>query len=103
MNTKPSFVSVIHALFTLSDEEMAAVVERPELLKQFASKLLADNVANTYVIALSDDEAIKLLVQTKKYESEERVREIVANWRKYASNIGYTGPVAWRRSRRATR
>lgn len=96
MNTKPSFSSVVHALSTLSDEELRAVIEKPELLKQFASKLLADNVANTYVVALSDGEAVILLVQTKKYESEERVKSIVALWRKYASNIGYTGPVAWK-------
>ncbi len=96
MNIKPSFVSVVHALSNLSDEELASVIEKPELLKQFAGKLLADNVANTYVVALSDDDAVKLLVESKKYESEERVREVVALWRKYASNIGYTGPIAWK-------
>ena len=95
MNNKPSFVSVVHALSTLSDEELASVIEKPELLKEFASKLLADNTSNTYVVALSDNEAVKLLVESKKY-NEKDAKALVAKWRKIAAALGYTGPVAWK-------
>jgi len=95
MNRKASFVSVVRILSDLSDEELTAVVEKPELLKQFAAKLLADLVANTYVVALSDSEAVDLLVSNYKY-TEADAKALVAKWRKLASDHGYTGPVAWK-------
>lgn len=108
MNRKASFVSVARVLSDLSDEELAAVVEKPELLKQFAAKLLADLMANTYVVALSDDEVVKLLVKNQKFPdgdplyvaklrqlAEYSARKLVASWRKLASDHGYTGPIAW--------
>lgn len=48
-----------------------------------------------YVSSLSDEEAVKLLVESKKY-AEPEAKVLVASWRKYASDRDYTGPVAWK-------
>ncbi len=80
----------------LEEEQKVALANNPGKVKEFLKELVTKEVQNTYVVALSDDGAVKLLVENKKYESEERAKEIVANWRKYASNVGYTGPVAWK-------
>ncbi len=84
MNTKASYVSVAKALSGLSDQELTAIAEKPGLLKEFAAKLLADNVANIYVVHMDDKDV------------PEQYRETIASWRKYASHVGYTGPVAWK-------
>lgn len=83
MNTKPSFASVVNALSGLSDQELSAITEKPDLFKQFAGKLAADIVANTYVVPLGDAEV------------SEQYRKTATQWRKYAAALGYTGPVAW--------
>ena len=85
MNIKASFVSVVHALSNLSDEELAALADNPDLIKEFAGKLVANNAANTYVVALSDSLAVG-----------PEAKACVAKWRKYASDLGYTGPVVWK-------
>ncbi len=84
MNIKASYVSVAKALSGLSDQELAAIAEKPELLKEFAGGLVANIVANTYVVHMDDKDV------------PEKYRDTVAKWRKYASDLGYTGPVAWK-------
>lgn len=83
MTHKPSFASVTAALSTLTDEELSAIAEKPKSLKEFASKLVADIVASTFVVHMDDNDV------------PERYRETVAKWRAYAASLGYTGPVAW--------
>lgn len=84
MNTKASYVSVAKALADLSDQELSAIAEKPGLLKEFAAKLLVDSAANIYVVHMDDKDV------------PEQYRKTVASWRKYASDVGYTGPVAWK-------
>lgn len=94
MNRKASFVSVATMLNKLTDEELVALVGKPELLKKFAAELVADIVANTYVVPLSDGEAVNLLVRSYEYTKAD-AKTLVAKWRKLASDHGYTGPIAW--------
>jgi hypothetical protein len=75
---------VVKALSGLSDEELTVIADKPELLKEFAAKRVADNIANIFVVHMDDKDVPDLH------------RETVTNWRKYASDLGYTGPVAWR-------
>jgi hypothetical protein len=84
MNRNASYVSVAAALASFTANELSVFAEKPELFKQFASKLVADTVANTYVVHLDDKDV------------PEQYRETVAKWRKYAASLGYTGPVAWK-------
>jgi hypothetical protein len=111
MNKKVSFNAIARLITSLTDEEQHAIVEEPELFKQFAAKLVADLAANTYVVALSDSEAVDLLAKNRGYNFadyydqlllekylkrlREEARILVAKWRKLASDLGYTGPVAW--------
>jgi len=95
MNHKASYVAVATALDLLTDDELIAVAESPDKLKGFAAGLVAEIVKNTFVVPMSDEEAIVLLVAEKKYD-EEKARLVVVAWRKYAAAMGYTGPVAWR-------
>ena len=83
MNRKASYVYVAAALANLSDDELSAIVEKPEQLKQFAGSLVTDIVANTYVVHLDDKDV------------PEQYAAATASWRKYAASLGYTGPVAW--------
>lgn len=84
MNGNASYVSVAAALDKLTAEELSALAEKPELLKKFAGELVADIVANTYVVHMDDKDV------------PEQYREAAAKWRKYAASLGYTGPVAWK-------
>ncbi|OGH83984.1 MAG: hypothetical protein A2261_03455 [Candidatus Magasanikbacteria bacterium RIFOXYA2_FULL_44_8] len=83
MNNKASYVSVAAMLSGLTDDELRALTEKPEWLKKFAGDLLADAIANTFVIPLGDAEV------------DEQFGDAVAKWRKYAATMAYTGPVAW--------
>jgi len=95
MNTKASWVSVVKALSGLSDEELSAIADKPEILKEFAAKRLADIVSNTYVFTFSDIEASSILFKNGAY-GRSIAETHVGRWRKYASDLGYTGPVAWK-------
>ncbi len=95
MQRNASYVSVANALASLTEGELSAITERPERLKKFAGELVAEIVQNTFVLHLSDVEAIAALVSEKGYASE-KAQKIVATWRKYATAMGYNDPVAWR-------
>lgn len=96
MNRNSSWVSVTKALLGLSEDERLAIADKPERLKKFAGDLYAEVVANTYAVAISDEEAVHWLIQNKKY-AEDLARGIVAKWRRTANNhYGYDGPIAWK-------
>lgn len=90
-----SMNNVVEFWKTLKDEEKLAFADNSELMKRFLARLARGAARNSYVVALSDDEAVKLLVESKKY-TEDEAKVIVASWRKYAAARGYTGPVAWK-------
>lgn len=90
-----SMDNVVEFWRTLTDEEKLTFADNPGLMKRFLARLYKKVARNIYVVALSDDEAVKLLVESKKY-TEADAKALVANWRKYASDVGYTGPVAWK-------
>ncbi|OGL88583.1 hypothetical protein A3H75_00360 [Candidatus Uhrbacteria bacterium RIFCSPLOWO2_02_FULL_51_9] len=95
MQRNTSYVSVAAALAGLTEDQLSAIAGMPERLKEFAAGLAAEIVQNTFVFHLSDVEAIAALVSEKGYASEKALG-IVTQWRKYATAMGYNGPVAWR-------
>ncbi|MBI4458019.1 hypothetical protein HY633_03595 [Candidatus Uhrbacteria bacterium] len=73
----------------LTDAELLELTNngnRPEL-KKFLAALATTRSDGTFVTHLSDDEARARFPQ---------FAEAVALWRKYATAMSYTGPVAWR-------
>lgn len=114
MNRKASFNAVARLITALTDEEQSALVDNPTALGVLAKRLVEEAKANTFFVALSDDEAVELLIKNRKAdvntelllppgEREDRAlyqamvaKYEVAGWRKLASDFGYTGPVAWK-------
>lgn len=94
MNRKASYVSIAAALANLTDEEMLALAENPGLAKRFFARIAKRAAKNIFVVALSDEEAVQLLVEHKKC-GEAEAKSRVAKWRKIANDHGYNGPVAW--------
>ena len=94
MNRKASFNGISSVIGNLSDEEQLAIIDRPDEFKALVAKLAADISASTYFTALSDEEAIKWLVDSKKYLAKS-AKALVAKYRKLATEMAHFGPVAW--------
>lgn len=83
MNRKASFNAIATMITALSDEEQVALVDKGEEFKEFVKGLVRAVVESTFFTAISDKDAPAHLVSA------------VTNWRKLASDLGYTGPVLW--------
>ncbi len=79
---------------TLTDEEKLSLADNSSLLKRFLARLAKKAAKNMFVMSFSDEEAVKWLVEHKKYD-EPVAKLVIAKWRAYAATFGYTGPVAW--------
>lgn len=84
MNTKPSFAGVSKLLNGLTEQELAMLVANPKELKKLASSLVAKDIESTYFVPIADKDV------------PEKFKEMTVNWRKLASDLGYTGPVCWK-------
>jgi len=85
------------AAFTMSltDEQALVIVDEPGKVQEFLEERARWIAENTFVIPLSDEEAVQLLIQWKGY-TEEQATAKVRVWRIYAQKMGYTGPVVWK-------
>lgn len=86
-NNKAKVTALLAALQTLTEAEMLALTENPGKLKKFLGKLVANAIANTFVIALSDHD-----VQERFPQFVDRI----PSWRRLAVELDYRGPIAWR-------
>lgn len=89
-----SMDNVVEFWRTLTDEEKLAFADNSSLLKRFLSRLAKKAERGIYVVPLSDNEVMKVLVKNGIYRST--IKIAISHWRKYASDLGYTGPVAWK-------
>lgn len=84
MNMKPTFPGVSELLNGLTEQEQAMLVANPKELKKLASSLVAKDIESTYFVPLADKDV------------PEKFKNMVPKWRKFASDLGYTGPICWR-------
>lgn len=91
---KASAVALAALVTDLSSDELLALLDDPAATKEFARSLVRQKEEATYVKPLSDEQAMALFVERGRYT--EAVEGLIASWRKMASDLGYTGPVAWR-------
>lgn len=94
MNNKVSFDCVATWWQSLSGLQKSAFAHNPSKVSAFLDTLAQEIAGSTFVAYHSDDEAIQLLIQQKGYTLV-WAQGIVSSWRKYASYMGYPGPVAW--------
>lgn len=85
-NRTASAAALLAALNNLTKEELLVLADYPGELKKFLVALVAEEIANTFAIPLSDNEA-----QEKYPQFADRL----APWRKLAALMNYSGPVAW--------
>ena len=90
-----SFDCVVNWWKGLTDPQKSAFAADPAQVSAFLDARGKEIAESTFVICLSDPEAIKLLVKQKKCTLEQ-AEAMVKPWRKYASDRGYNGPVAWK-------
>ncbi|MFA5124447.1 MAG: hypothetical protein WC473_01285 [Patescibacteria group bacterium] len=83
---KASAAALLAALNGLSDEEMLALADNSGKLKKFCGALVAEEIANTFCVPLSDNELQKQFPQ---------FADRLAPWRKLAAEMNYSGPVSW--------
>lgn len=95
MNNKVSFDCVATWWQDLTEPQKSAFAEKPSKVSEFLESRVKEIIESTFVIPLSDQEAIELLIQHNGHTLERAVA-IVRSWRKYASYIGYPGPIAWK-------
>jgi hypothetical protein len=95
MNRKTSIDSLVAWWNMLTDEEKSAFPDSHIALKETLARRVAEITMNTFVSHLSDKDAVQLLVAKKGYVLE-KAGAIVKSWRRYASEMGYNGPVAWK-------
>jgi len=81
-----SAAALLAALNGLSDEEILAMADNPGKLKEFLGGLVAEEIANTFCVALSDNELQKQFPQ---------LVDRLVPWRKLAAELNYSGPVVW--------
>ncbi len=91
---KLSEEALTHWLGMLTREEKLVIADQPDKAKQALTELARQIEANIFVKFLSDEEAISFLIEhgADKYLA----KAAVIVWRWYASDCGYTGPIAWR-------
>jgi hypothetical protein len=82
-----SVSALLNFLGMLSNEHMLALLDNPGKVKQYLGDLVAEEVEQTYVVALSDTE-----LQEQFPEFADRL----PSWRKVAAALDYRGPVAWK-------
>jgi len=85
-NIKATVNSLLAALGILTDEEMLALTNAPGKVKDFLATLVQEEIANTFVVPLSDTEMLDQFPQ---------FADRLPPWRKLAASMGYTGPVVW--------
>lgn|GEM_PF-1124121 len=95
MNTKVSADCLVEWWRSLTDPQKDAFADDPAKVSALLLERVKKIAASIFVNPLSDQEAIALLVQGKKY-SPEQAEVIVKPWRKYAASLGYAGPVVWK-------
>lgn len=86
-DNKATASSLLAALGALTEDEMLALTDNPGKLKEFCGVLVMENIQNTFVVALSDNE-----VQDQFPQFVDRL----APWRKLAVLMDYRGPVTWK-------
>jgi hypothetical protein len=86
-NRKASVSAVLSVLNQLNDEQMLAMTDHPDKVKNFLAGLVSEDIANTYVVPLSDNEV---------REQYQQFAEYLNAWRKAAMEMDYRGPVAWK-------
>ncbi len=95
---------MIDLLGILTRKELLGLTDNPGKVKKFAAELAQKAVENNYFEPLSDEQAIELLCPKKEGCEEDdewpkkrkQTEHTVAQWRKLAAELGYTGPVAWK-------
>ena len=90
---KPGARALAALVLELTAEELLALLDSPAATKEFARGLITERQDSTYITHLSDDEAVAYMVEQDK--PQEQAQELIVNWRKLASDLGYTGPIAW--------
>lgn len=80
----------------LTDPQKDALADDPAKVSAFLEQRASEIAASIFVTPLSDEEAIELLVRENICTTRAKAEAIVTAWRKYASDRGYNGPVAWK-------
>ena len=84
MNRKVSFDAIIRLRKQLTDDELRVLVTNIRQVKNFLARLVATAAKNVFVEYIDDKDV------------PERLQPVLAKWRRYATELGYSGPVAWR-------
>ena len=79
----------------LTDPQKSAFADNPSKVSEFLDLRVKEIAESIFVTHHSDEEAVQLLVQQKGF-TQERAEAIIKPWRKYGSDMGYNGPVAWK-------
>jgi hypothetical protein len=84
MNRRASFNALATQITNLSNEQQLALVDNPGALAELAVAFVQKAIENTFVVHIDDKDV------------SEPLRAMIAKWRRFASELGYNGPVAWR-------
>jgi len=95
MNTKVSFDCVAAWWKDLTDPQKDAFADDPLKVSAYLDLRAKEIAESTFVVHTSDEEAVQLLIQQKDY-AQKQDEVMVRFWRKYASDMGYNGPIAWK-------
>jgi hypothetical protein len=79
--------ALLALLTTLTDDELLAATDNPGKVKEYLGTLVSEDITNTHVVPLSDNELGKQFPQ---------FAGALAQWRKLAVAMDYRGPVAWK-------
>ena len=96
MNTKVSFDCVAVWWQDLTDPQKNAFADDPLKVSAYLDLRAKEITESTFVMPLSDQEVIDFLLHLKNFSSEQAAYDTVKPWRKYASGMGYNGPVVWK-------
>lgn len=94
MNRSVSFDCVASWWHKLDDLQKSAFADDPAKVSAYLNFRVKEIANNTFVVARSDEQAIQILAQDNC--GREQAEISVKSWRKYASNMDYSGPVAWK-------
>ena len=84
--SKTTAKAILAALGILTEEEMNEWTEGPGEVKDFLAARVAEKMANTFCVSLSDNELQQQFPQ---------FADRLVPWRKLAALMGYTGHIVW--------
>jgi len=94
MNRKTSIDCFVSWWSKLTDEQKSVFPDSLDALTDVLSLRVEGVAESTYVVHVSDSDAVQLLIHWEGYVYEKAV-SIVKSWRRYAMDRGYNGPVCW--------